>query len=173
MFALAGVPVSVGFGLIADCLPPWATIALWDVSALAFFATTIVPQVAAQHASIVLLTVLSNLFFLATPVFVMMYTPLELFGTLYGALQLFVGTLQIGFIVLEEKLAVSFAPGDDAEPLRVQGKLVAWTTLIALAAVGNQIAWRRRAPPTLGSVTTAVVRRKQGAMDAKQSLQAA
>lgn len=153
IFAATGVPISILYGAIADMTPMWATVVSWDALALLFCVTTIVPTLWAQYASMTTLTVLTNVYFLAAPPFVMCYSPPELFGTLFGALMALNGTLQIGLVALEDSISMMMLPGEWQEGQRVAGKLLFWSMLIVVASVCNLCIWRRNPPPERGSVT--------------------
>ena len=161
IFATTGVPICLLYGAIGDNAPMWAAVLSWDAMAALFCATTILPQLWAQYVGMIALTLLTNVYFLAAPPFVMCYSPPELFGTLFGALMSLMGLLQIGLVTLEDTVSDAFMPREDQEDQRVVGKLVFWTVLILVASVGNMCVWRRSPPPERGSVTLASIRALQ------------
>lgn len=159
VFAVGGIPVSLVGGLLADSAPPSATVVVWDLTAAVFTCVTIVNNRGAQYASMGVLTVLANVYYLATPPLVMFYAPAELFGTLFGALQALIGVLQILLVSLEDAIASALAGGVEHQSERVVGKLLFWTAAIVVLSAANLLAWRSSPPPALGSVTMADVRK--------------
>ena len=157
IFTFFGLPVSLGYGAIADRAPSWATIAMWDATSLLFFACSILPFIGAQYASMLFLTALANVYYLVCPPLIMLYSPSELFGTLFGLLQAVIGILQIMLVYVEDAAFAALMPGDGREAGRVVMKLILWTALLFVFALANQWAWRTKPPPALGTVTMEVV----------------
>ena len=142
---------------IAELIPPWATILMWDVTSLLFVFFTVIQTRIAQYASMLFLTTLANLFYILAPLFVMFYAPPPLFGTLFGLLQASIGLLQILLVDVEDEVFDALMPDESQAALRVTGKLSLWTALLIVVAIFNQIVWRSKPPPALGTVTMEVV----------------
>ena len=142
---------------IAELIPPWATILMWDITSLLFVFFTVIQTRSAQYASMLFLTTLANLFYILAPLFVMFYAPPPLFGTLFGLLQASIGLLQILLVDVEDEVFDALMPDESQAALRVTGKLSLWTALLIVVAILNQIVWRSKPPPALGTVTMEVV----------------
>jgi len=156
IFFIAGLPVSLFIGFVANYVSPEVTVMAWDATAMLTGIAAAIPRIASQYVSMLGLTLCSNVYYLAAPPLVMRYTPLELFGTVFGAVQTLIGVLQIGLVSFENWLTLAYEP-DDLR-LRMIWKLSFWMGAIVLASVVNVCAWRSSPPPRLGSVTMAAVR---------------
>ena len=130
---------------IAELIPPWATILMWDITSLLFVFFTVIQTRSAQYASMLFLTTLANLFYILAPLFVMFYAPPPLFGTLFGLLQASIGLLQILLVDVEDEVFDALMPDESQAALRVTGKLSLWTALLIVVAILNQIVWRKTA----------------------------
>jgi hypothetical protein len=95
VFAIAGVPITIGLGILADLLSPADTLLAIDTTALAFGVTAAIGERAAQYCAMILLTLLTNAYNLAVPPLVMLYAPQKLFGTLFGFFEAVIGVLQV------------------------------------------------------------------------------
>ena len=146
LFAVVGFPMTVVFSLLADSMPTWLSLLVWDVAALAFFGATVVPQLAAQYASLIALAFIVSLYYLVGPPFTMLYAPPELFGTFMGLTQAIYGVAQIAIVAAEDAVAEAIAPEEAFEDERLVAKLTTWTVISAVFAAANYAAWARRPP---------------------------
>ncbi len=160
LYAVLAGPLCMAFGALLDCSGPPTSLLLSDGLALAFAATLVQSDAAAQVVSQVLFTGLVNLYYVLVPGLAQRYSPAELFGTVLGAIFGLMGMGQVILFPLSNWLAAALEHHGDTR-VRFIGRLMVWTVLVIVAGAANFAAWRRRPPPPVGSVTMSVIRRHQ------------
>jgi hypothetical protein len=152
------VPVNLLFGVASTQLPISLLLVASDMFACAIFPLVILPTPTAQHAATVFFAMQSTIFYTMIPVQSQQFSPPELFGSLLGLVNGFLGVLQFVVVPIEDSIAASLGA---SERQTFIGEEAVWITLVIIFASFDYY-WRWRVPPPrLGMVNMATVRAAQ------------
>merc|ERR1740138_1249163 len=164
VYVIVGLPSLVGYGLFVDRFGPVLSLVVMDVLAVIFAVAFLVPHRAAQLVAQVIFSGLMNCFYMLTPPLTQLYSPPELFGTVFGGLFALIGALQIFVTGAEDFVAKRIT---SEEKSQVVGCLLFWTVSLVPAAIANLWLWRRQPPPKAGEVSMADIREARAAAGAR------